>query len=477
MNNRILILAILLIVTTILPWSRVFFEDDYIIAKDVLELPDSRLVWLAHIERDPARKSGILYTTGGGDSLRTITWPHLYCEDMELVDDSSNIAIGGYYCPTHPDTAHLFIYKLTTDGDSVAFWDYYIPQIFWLDHMFITPDNGYILSHHAFYSDTIILVKIKEAGGISWIKCYDFGFPCGLSGPAFASDSSMYFPMERWGFGSGIYQPMLLRLDYGGNIIAWRSWDYGISTALASIIMTNDSTLCCFGLHRPDGGWVDKVWVAEFDTNLTMRRDQDYDFMHDSWAYYPIQLDNGSIISECRFFEDIGLMLFDPQTFDTVWTVRWTTPGTTDYGGKLRRMANGDYCIPSTIKILPSTNFDMKAIRVDSLGNHVPAVISETTLLPSTFSLSAYPNPFNSSVTIALDGVGARIEIYDVTGRRVDEMTVGAYCIHPFDGSTRLTPTTQEYIWTPDKSLPSGVYLVRATFGDCEMARRVVYLK
>jgi hypothetical protein len=59
----------------------------------------------------------------------------------------------------------------------------------------------------------------------------------------------------------------------------------------------------------------------------------------------------------------------------------------------------------------------------------------------------------------------------------VEDGTVGAYCIRPFDGSTRLTPTTQEYIWTPDKSLPSGVYLVRVRIGDCEMARRVVYLK
>jgi len=46
---------------------------------------------------------------------------------------------------------------------------------------------------------------------------------------------------------------------------------------------------------------------------------------------------------------------------------------------------------------------------------------------PSDFSLSAHPNPFNSSVTIVLDchsrenenPEGFAIEIYDVNGRRV----------------------------------------------------------
>jgi hypothetical protein len=124
-------------------------------------------------------------------------------------------------------------------------------------------------------------------------------------------------------------------------------------------------------------------------------------------------------------------------------------------------------------------------IKTDSLGHSGLdyGVSTKCVNKPKSSTLSAHPNPFNSAVTIAVDGVGDGspvpfdVEIYDVNGRMVEGGTVGAYCIRPIDGSTRLTPTTQEYIWTPDKSLPSGVYLVRATFGDCEMARRVVYLK
>jgi hypothetical protein len=103
------------------------------------------------------------------------------------------------------------------------------------------------------------------------------------------------------------------------------------------------------------------------------------------------------------------------------------------------------------------------------VGDSVVSTIGETApVKPSAIEISAHPNPFNSSVTIAIEGVGDGspvpfdVEIYDLNGRMVDRGTVGAYCIRPFDGSTRLTPTTQEYIWQPDESLPSGVYLVRA---------------
>jgi hypothetical protein len=128
------------------------------------------------------------------------------------------------------------------------------------------------------------------------------------------------------------------------------------------------------------------------------------------------------------------------------------------------------------------------------VGDSVVSTIGETApVKPSAIEISAHPNPFNSSVTIAIEGVGDGspvpfdVEIYDLNGRMVDRGTVGAYCIRPFDGSTRLTPTTQEYIWQPDESLPSGVYLVRARVETGSIngveatgataTKRIVYLK
>ena len=104
---------------------------------------------------------------------------------------------------------------------------------------------------------------------------------------------------------------------------------------------------------------------------------------------------------------------------------------------------------------------------------------------PDRLTISAWPNPFNSAVTITLDApVGAhgraplQIEIFDLNGRRVAQLpdggTVGAGFTPALndvadnnerDGA-RPSPTTREFTWSPDETIGSGVYLVRARFGD-----------
>ncbi|MGC9315597.1 MAG: hypothetical protein ACP5G4_08270, partial [bacterium] len=128
------------------------------------------------------------------------------------------------------------------------------------------------------------------------------------------------------------------------------------------------------------------------------------------------------------------------------------------------------------------------------------------TALPMAFEISAWPNPFNSSVTIAIDGVGDGfpvpfdVEIYDVGGRMVADAEPADKPHAVEAGADRLTNDTSTssvsvfapltkggqggfYIWRPHESLPSGVYLVRATIpGNKELqplvsTKRIVYLK
>ncbi len=109
---------------------------------------------------------------------------------------------------------------------------------------------------------------------------------------------------------------------------------------------------------------------------------------------------------------------------------------------------------------------------------------------PNRFSLSAHPNPFNSSVRIAVEGVGDgspvpfEVEIYDVNGRRIAKLPVGEglkpsrlLTVTQTGGSETTPLQNGEFIWQPAPSLPSGVYLVRATVGEETATRRVVYLK
>ncbi len=80
---------------------------------------------------------------------------------------------------------------------------------------------------------------------------------------------------------------------------------------------------------------------------------------------------------------------------------------------------------------------------------------------PAGFSLSAYPNPFNSSTTITVSGMTeSEIDIYDITGRL---MTV-------------LSTKDGRAVWDAG-GLSSGVYFARVSGdGDCR-ALRLVLLK
>ena len=112
---------------------------------------------------------------------------------------------------------------------------------------------------------------------------------------------------------------------------------------------------------------------------------------------------------------------------------------------------------------------------------------------PADIAISGYPNPFNSAVTISLAGAShaspAGVEIFDINGRMVDVIARRAT---PDAAISPLTETDchafqarndgyREYIWQPDATLGSGVYLVRATFpqqtASAVCTKRVVYLK
>ncbi|RKZ30252.1 hypothetical protein DRQ36_06175 [bacterium] len=131
----------------------------------------------------------------------------------------------------------------------------------------------------------------------------------------------------------------------------------------------------------------------------------------------------------------------------------------------------------------------------------------EETFLPVEPKISAYPNPFNSSVKIVFDfesespqelstidsgayrGVGATersprqvgIEIFDLTGRLVADLPLpraksgSRFSEEPPTEFPDLARGPTPLIWQPDKSLGSGVYLIRAKGMDSTI--RIVYLK
>ncbi len=150
-----------------------------------------------------------------------------------------------------------------------------------------------------------------------------------------------------------------------------------------------------------------------------------------------------------------------------------------DKGYSVAQTEDGGYIIAGIYDQGP--HIDVYLIKTDSLGY---TQIEETySTRPKELALSAYPNPFNSAVTISAP-VGAEIEIFDVNGRRISVISSEGFMpdeksptqsqeISPCGRNDKMS----EFIWQPDENLGSGVYLVRATVASQTVSKRVVYLK
>jgi len=145
-------------------------------------------------------------------------------------------------------------------------------------------------------------------------------------------------------------------------------------------------------------------------------------------------------------------------------------------------MAVGEYALRLTIWDSDDDSLTaMRNISLNSMG-----VPEEKPLTPNNF-IEVLPNPFNSSCRITVEqtflsvhngqtgmsDLPATVEIFDVNGRNIANLPVGANLVFTQPQGDR----PYEYVWRPDDNITSGVYLVRATVGDKSVTKRIVYLK
>jgi len=99
---------------------------------------------------------------------------------------------------------------------------------------------------------------------------------------------------------------------------------------------------------------------------------------------------------------------------------------------------------------------------------------------PTAPTLAISPNPFNSSIRFQVSGVGSQvsvIEIYDLRGTLIDDckLTIDD-SQYPASITDDRLPIT-EFIWQPDESIGSGIYLVRVKTGNRSVVRKIALIK
>jgi len=107
---------------------------------------------------------------------------------------------------------------------------------------------------------------------------------------------------------------------------------------------------------------------------------------------------------------------------------------------------------------------------------------------PVSLDIIVNPNPFNSAVRISVETLHAtslQIEIFDIAGRCVTQLPSPSVPLPKGEGGNSFSRWEKvsegrmraEFTWQPEKSLGSGVYLVRARVDGESVSNRIVYLK
>ena len=338
-------------------------------------------------------------------------------------------------------------------------------------------------------SDDYWVVKLDSSGNIEWQKCLggslwdraysvqqtaDGGFI--VAGWSKSNDGDVI-----GNHGGG--DCWIVKLKSSGEI-AWQKCLGGSGCDIAySIQQTTDGGFILAGLSHSNDGDVSgnhgggDCWVVKIDSfgDIEWQKclgGSNYDEAH----FVKQTIDDGFIVAGYSKSNDGDVS--GNHGGDDCWVVKLNSSGYIEWqkclGGSnrdwvydIQQTADGGFIVAG---LSESNDGDVS-------GNHggidcwvvklSPTGVSEDIIVPQQFKLSVFPNPFNSSCVITAPS-GAKVEIYDLQGRVVSKG------IQPFAESQG----ERTFIWQPDETIQSGVYIVRATMENGrKKVKRVVLVK
>jgi len=498
MKTTILFLILLLALSALASWERTFGGSEYDYGFSVEQTSDGGYI-IAGKTSSFGADSGDVYlvkTDDSGDTVWTRTYggsSNDYGESVAQTSDGGYIVAGVSYS-YGAGGSDVYLIKTDAEGDTIWTRTYGGSQNDYGYSVAQTADGGYIVAGYTASfgegSYDVYLVKTDDSGDTVWTRTYGgSGYDVSYS-VAQTADGGYILAGGTDSYGAGQDDVYLIKTDADGDSLWTRTYGGSVDDCGYSVSQSGDGGYIVAGWTHSFGAGSADVYIVKTDGVGDTIWTRTY-----GGSGYDVGLsisqtsDGGSIIT--GYTNSFGAGSYDVYLVktDAVGVTMWSRTyggSVEDYGFSVTQTSDDGYIITGRTNSFGAGGLDIYLIKTDSLGY---AGIEESSPYskPEAFALSAYPNPFNSAVTISLSchsrAIGnPEIEIYDINGRRVENLSVGdGFPVPSSNGRGNLAPTN--IIWQPSPSLGSGVYLVRATVGPstgsgtASVSKRIVYLK
>ncbi len=413
----------------------------------------------------------ILKTDEYGDTLWTrdsVDWRIGIGYSVAETSDGGWI-VTGYVAPFRDGKHHLYLIKLDSDGQVLwtrGDWEWINEPVGGVGYSVQeTSDGGYIIAGATSpwfgEIEDLWLIKTDSEGDTLWTRIYGGEGPdCGCSVRE-ASDGGYIVA----GYTSTDWSLWLLRTDENGDIV-WTSgldeWWYGKGYSVT---------------ETSDGGWIVTGYVEPFDDAkhhlIVARMDSDGDTlwtrMEQGW--FPNgaggvgrciqETSDGNFILIGYTSEWIGdtndlfLVKLNPAG-DTLWS-RIYGGEDEDAGYSVDQTSDGGYIIAGETKSFGAGGYDLWLLKTDSLGDTLAVV--EEPFVESHLQFEVLTSVGSQIILRYSDcPQGFHAEVFDATGRKVDEIK---------------SPAQNGVLTWGEKHSP-GVYFFKVVEGRKELVQKVV---
>ncbi len=481
MNPRLLILSTLLLYFTTASaqpdslWSRTFGGDSPDGCFSVQQTSDGGYMLAGFTSSFGAGSDDfwLVKTNTNGDSL----WSHTYggddddwCHSAQLTTDGGFV-LAGMTDSFGAGNRDFWLVKTNANGDSLWSRTYGGTGDDECRSIQPTADGGYVLAGYTTSfgagNRDFWLVKTNANGDSLWSRTYGGGIDERCLSVQQTTDGGYVLAGHSQSFGSGSRDFWLVKTNANGDSLWSRAYGGSGWDECYSVQQTSDGGYVLAGGSDSFGAGRSDCWLVKANANgdsLWSRT-----FGGSNWEnYYSLQqsTDGGYILVGWTNSFGAGLKDFwlirTNANGDNVWS---RTFGGSEYQEcfSVQQTTDGGYVLAGYTSSFGAGNQDFWLVKT---GPDPLDATEHFTPQPSKYSLSAFPNPFNSELTLSVTGFtrNVYISLHNLLGQKVD-------VIH--DG---LLVNTQLH-YTAPASLSSGLYFIRANDTHHSRTAKIVFLK